>query len=475
METIGSFEDLGLSAEVLKAIKDMGFEKPTLIQFKAIPPLMNGNDVLGQARTGTGKTAAFAIPIIEHHGAQHSLDALILEPTRELAVQVAKEIEHIGKHKNIRCLPVYGGASIENQIKTLKKGVDVVVGTPGRVMDHMRRETIDFSQLKMLVLDEADRMLDMGFIEDIRWIMQRIPKERQNALFSATMPPAIKELVLENMPRAVELYVSKDDLTVPDTEQVYYSVGRINKIWALTQVLDVEKPERGMIFCETKRMVSRLAEQLVKYNYPADGLHGDLSQAKREIVLKKFRKGEIKFLIATDVAARGLDVEGVTHVINYDVPDDPMTYVHRIGRTGRAGNEGKAITFITSKEKALLKSIEFLIKKPIKRAEVPERTKQHGREKARKLIDFDELCDPFGMVDFILDMGSEDGIRINDVVRAVCGKAKISETLIGDVRIGPNNTLIQIHKSAALKASRELGYLNIGNKKGRVVLKGREE
>ncbi|MCK4718379.1 MAG: DEAD/DEAH box helicase [Thermoplasmata archaeon] len=465
---------MGLSDDILKAVKHMGFEQPTTIQWKAIPLLMDGEDVLGQARTGTGKTAAFGIPIIEKKGKEHKLEALVLEPTRELAVQVANELEHLGKHTSIRCLAVYGGSSMEKQTRELQRGVDLVVGTPGRMMDHMRRGNMDISSVKFFALDEADRMLDMGFIEDIRWIMQGLPEKRQNALFSATMPPAIKELVKENMPDSVELYVSKDDLTVPDTEQVYYSIGRINKIWALTQILDVERPSKALIFCATKRMVGRISEQLQQYKYPADGLHGDLTQAKREHILRDFRQGKVQYMVATDVAARGLDIEGITHVINYDVPDEPMTYIHRIGRTGRAGKDGKAITFVTSKEKSSLKAIEFLIKKEIKRAEVPERKRNQGRDKFRKLIDFDELCDPFGMVEFIMSLGSGDGIKVNDVV-SIITRARIAESLIGDIEIGDVQTRVQIHKSAALQAKRSLGHVNFKDKRGRLALVGKKE
>ncbi|MCD6461300.1 MAG: DEAD/DEAH box helicase, partial [Thermoplasmata archaeon] len=341
METKGSFEELDLDERMMKNIKDMGYRAPTVIQWEVIPLMREGKDVIGQAKTGTGKTAAFGIPIIEHllaevgEGEKGSRDisALILTPTRELAIQVAHEIGRYGKGTPARPVALYGGQKIDIQLRELRKGANIVVATPGRLIDHMKRG-LDLSHIRFFILDEADRMLDMGFIDDIRWVISRLPENRQNALFSATMPLPIRELASEYMRDPVECLVSKDEITVRDISQVYYSVGRLNKLWALMRVLDVEKPTRAMIFCETKMMTQRVGDTLKKHGYAAEAIHGDLPQKKRERVMAAFKEGKIRYLVATDVAARGLDIEDVSHVINYDIPEDPTVYVHRIGRTG---------------------------------------------------------------------------------------------------------------------------------------------
>jgi len=379
------FGELELSEEIVQAVQDMGFEEPSPIQSQAIPYLLEGKDVIGQAQTGTGKTAAFGIPIIEKIiRPKYRVQALILTPTRELAIQVSEELSKIGKYKKIRTLPIYGGQSIEMQIKALQRGVHIIVGTPGRIMDHLRRKTLILDQVKTVILDEADEMLDMGFVEDIELILKEAPTPRQTVLFSATMPNAIKKLAGNYMLEPKSIAVSRDILTVPKIEQLFYAVRKDNKLNVLCRILDIEKIGLSIIFCRTKKGVDELAESLQARGYLAEGLHGDLSQAQRNRVMKKFREANIELLVATDVAARGLDIDNVSHVINYDIPQDPESYVHRIGRTGRAGKSGSAITLVTPWEFKQLKLIERVIKKRIRRKEIP--TMAEVAEKQRSVI-----------------------------------------------------------------------------------------
>lgn len=365
------FEEFNISKNVLRAIKEMGFEAPSPIQEKVIPTLLEGKDLVGQAQTGTGKTAAFGIPILEKLTRTKNVQAIILTPTRELAIQVAGEIQKLSRFQKVQTLPVYGGQSIGQQIKQLKRGVDIVVGTPGRVLDHINRKTLDLSKIHTFVLDEADEMLDMGFIEDIEKIIQVSSDERQTLLFSATMPPAIRKLSNKYMNNPDQVTISKSEVTAPLINQMYYKVLEKNKLDSLCRLIDSENTDLGIIFCRTKKGVSELAEALQARGYRADGLHGDLTQSQRDMVMKKFRESAIDFLIATDVAARGIDVQNVSHVINYDIPQDPESYVHRIGRTGRAGREGAALTLVTPREMKHLRSIEHEIKMKIPSQNLP--------------------------------------------------------------------------------------------------------
>ncbi|MCE5287051.1 MAG: DEAD/DEAH box helicase, partial [Pelosinus sp.] len=364
------FGKVELSKKVLAAITDMGFEEPSPIQSQTIPYAMEGHDLIGQAQTGTGKTAAFGIPIIEKVSDHKHIQALVLTPTRELAIQVSEELAKIGKFKKVKSLPIYGGQSIDRQIRALKFGVQVVIGTPGRLLDHIRRGTIKLDAVQTLVLDEADEMLDMGFIEDIETIIQNIAVEgRQTLLFSATMPKQIMNLAEKYMNSPKVITVSREQLTVPQIDQIYYETRE--KLEGLCRVLDVEETDHLIIFCRTKRGVDDLVASLQARGYMADGLHGDLSQAQRDRVMKKFRDGKLEILIATDVAARGLDIDHVSHVVNYDIPQDHESYVHRIGRTGRAGRKGVAITFIGPREYRQLRLIENLAKTKIVRKQLP--------------------------------------------------------------------------------------------------------
>lgn len=369
------FSELGLSAEVLKAIDKLGFEQASPIQAEAIPVLMEGHDVVGQSMTGSGKTAAFAVPAIEKVDAtKRTVQALVLCPTRELAVQVSEEFHKLVAFKRgLHVLPIYGGQSYERQFQGLKQGVQIVIGTPGRVMDHMRRGTLKFDDVKMVILDEADVMLNMGFRDDIEVILQGVPKERQTVFFSATMPKVIQDLIQKYARTPKVIKIEQKELTVPTVEQVYYEVDRRFKIELLTRLIDIHDLKLGIIFCNTKRMVDELVDHLNAQGYSADRLHGDMSQAMRDRVMTKFRKSGLEFLVATDVAARGIDVNDVQVVFNYDLPYDPEDYVHRIGRTGRAGRSGVAFTFVAGRELFQVQHIERFTKVKMRRGKAPTR------------------------------------------------------------------------------------------------------
>ena len=366
-----NFEDFNLSKETMKSISEIGFEEPTPIQVSAIPLIMNNRDIVGQAQTGTGKTAAFGIPIAERYQNGRKPFAIVLEPTRELAVQVAQEVHKIGRYKNIRVLPVYGGASIEMQIKALQQGVNVIVGTPGRVIDLLNRRILSLSEIRIVVLDEADEMLDMGFIEDIETILKATPEERQTLLFSATIPQLIMNIARRFMRSPEKIQVNMKEVVVPKIKQTFYEVREEDKVHALSRILDVEEPQLAIVFCHTKRKVDEVSMQLSQLGYNAGAIHGDYTQARRDDVMNKFKRGMLDILVATDVAARGLDIKNVTHVINYGIPQHPDSYVHRIGRTGRAGKSGIAITLVTPREYKHLRLIEKTARTIIDRKKLP--------------------------------------------------------------------------------------------------------
>ena len=367
-----SFRELGLKPEILKAIDALGFEQTTPIQALTIPLLMSGVDVIAQAQTGTGKTAAFAIPIMERvDPARRTVQALVLTPTRELALQVAEASYAVGRYRGVNVLPIYGGQDIQHQLRGLRAGAQLVVGTPGRVLDHIRRGTLELESVQIVVLDEADEMLDMGFSEDIASILEKTPKERQTALFSATVPARIQSLARRYMRDAQLAAISHEARTVPQTRQVYYETSQNAKPDALTRILDFQDPHSAVVFCRTRREASDVASTLRGRGYDADAIHGDMSQSQRERVLRAFRDGRVSLLVATDVAARGLDIPDVTHVINYDIPDDSDAYVHRIGRTGRMGRKGEAITLVTPREMRLLRVIEREIRKKLSPLRLP--------------------------------------------------------------------------------------------------------
>lgn len=379
-----TFADLGLSQVLLDSITQVGFKKPTPIQAAAIPALMAGQDIIGQAQTGSGKTAAFGLPIIDMIDERdRRIQALILTPTRELAIQVSDALHNYGKHKGIQTLAIYGGQAYERQFRGLERGVHIVVGTPGRVMDHMRRNTLKLNDLRFFVLDEADEMLDMGFVDDIETILKSVPEERQTALFSATMPQRIADIANTYMRSPQRISVRGKQMTVAEVRQTSYEFPRGKKVEALVRILEAENPTSTMIFCRTKRNVDELGEALLQRGMAVETLHGDLSQVQRDRVMKKFRSGQAEILIATDVAARGLDVPEVSHVINYDVPESHETYVHRIGRTGRAGRTGEAITLVSPREFRWLRQVERTTRANIEPRRLPSQQDVNSRRREK--------------------------------------------------------------------------------------------
>ena len=358
------FTELGLSDSLLKAVTRAGYEEATPIQAETIPMVLAGKDVIGQAQTGTGKTAAFALPILQRLDFDNpNIQALVISPTRELAIQTQEEIFRLGKDERAKVQVVYGGSDIRRQIRNLKQHPQVIVGTPGRLLDHIRRGTVKLDHVKMLVLDEADEMLDMGFLDDIESIIKQVPSERQTMLFSATMPPEIKRIGVQFMTEPHHVKIKAKELTADTVDQYYVKAKEFEKFDIMTRLFDVQAPELTIVFGRTKRRVDELSKGLEARGYNAAGIHGDLSQQRRTQIMRQFKAGKLDILVATDVAARGLDVSGVTHVYNYDIPQDPDSYVHRVGRTGRAGHKGVSLTFVTPNEMEYLRVIEKLTKK----------------------------------------------------------------------------------------------------------------
>lgn len=379
MQNIQEFIDLGLSQKSIEAVVDKGFEHPTEIQKRCIPILLKGDkDLIGQAQTGTGKTATFALPILEKLDKQyeagertHKAGALVLVPTRELCIQVCDEIKSLGANRNVRTLAIYGGASYNIQFKGLKEGADVIVGTPGRIQDHLERGTLSLDSIRFCVLDEADEMLNMGFIDDIENILSQMPEDRQMLCFSATMPEPIRRLAETFMKDYELVKVQTEDMTSTLTRQIYYEVLEEDKFEALCRTVDMAPDFYGIVFCKTKLQCDEVGSRLISAGYNAEVLHGDLSQVQRELIIHKMREHRISILVATDVAARGLDIPDMTHVVNYSLPDEPESYIHRVGRTGRAGKEGLAVTFVTPREFRKFSFIKRIAKSDIQKTRVP--------------------------------------------------------------------------------------------------------
>ena len=505
MNTRIQFADFHLSREIGKAIEDMGFEEPTPIQALAIPLIQAGHDVTAQAQTGTGKTAAFGIPLIEKIDASHrTVQAIVLCPTRELAIQIAEEFSELLTHlPRITVLPVYGGQPIDRQLRALHSGVHIVIGTPGRVMDHLRRRTLSLDAVSTVVLDEADQMLDMGFRDDIELILKKIPQKRQTLLFSATLPQPIIDISKRFMNKPEFVRVEYAEMTVPQTEQSYIEVKEREKLDVLCRLIDIADPHLLIIFCNTKRRAEELAGKVKARGYRAEELHGDLKQSQRDRVMGGFRKGTIEILIATDVAARGIDVEDVDMVINYDVPQDVEYYVHRIGRTGRAGKSGRAITFVAPKDFTKLREIQHYAKIQIPRIPIPTqsdvaetRTRtmlekvretitaggmetyvriieqetegdlstidiaaallklqmEHGTEdvpEKREEVDFADTGAEPGMVRFFLGVGRIHKVAPKDIVGAIAGETGIPGKAIGAIRILDSYSFVEIPKEHA--------------------------
>lgn len=502
METI-RFDELGLSEAIVKATEAMGFEEASPIQAKAIPVAMTGSDMIGQAQTGTGKTAAFGIPLLEKVDPKNKkLQAVVLCPTRELAIQVADEIRKLSKYLHgIKVLPIYGGQEIVKQIRSLKAGTQIVIGTPGRVMDHMRRKTMKMDDVHSIVLDEADEMLNMGFREDIETILKEVPEERQTILFSATMPKPIMDIARTYQKNAQIVKVVKKELTVPSIDQFYYDVRPKNKEEVLSRLIDIFAPRLSLVFCNTKKQVDELVTGLVGRGYFAAGLHGDMKQVQRDRVMKGFRTGKTDILVATDVAARGIDVDDVEAVFNYDLPQDDEYYVHRIGRTGRAGRTGKAFTFVSGKEVYKLKEIQRFCKTKIYARPVPSvndvaATRQEKimdqidriieeedltsmlnviEEKVNsqdytamdmaaaflkmavssengdteKPLDFGDTGAEDGMVRLFINIGKKQNARPGDILGAIAGESGMPGKLIGSIDMFDKYTFVDVPREYA--------------------------
>ena len=457
------FDELNIDERILRAIEDMGFEETSPIQTQAIPAVCEGIDVVGQAQTGTGKTAAYTSPMLMKIDPQiKKPQAIVLCPTRELAVQVAEEIRKLAKYmSDIKVLPVYGGQEIVRQIKSLKTGVQIIVGTPGRVMDHMRRKTVKFDNINMVILDEADEMLDMGFREDMETILTETPEDRQTVMFSATMPKAIMDIARNFQKDARIIKVVRKELTVSNIEQFYYEVRPKNKTEVLCRLIDIYNPRLSVVFCNTKRQVDELISELKGRGYFADGIHGDMKQQQRDRVMDDFRSGKVDILIATDVAARGIDVDDVDMVFNYDIPQDEEYYVHRIGRTGRAGRSGMALSFISGKEVYKLKDIERYCKtkilaKPVPSLDDVKNTKLDNMfDKIRQTIEEGGLTD---MVNLVEEHVNQEEYTSMDMAAALL------KMLIGDT-LDREDEVEEFHFDTDKDDSRMVRlFINIGKK-----------
>ncbi|HET9651211.1 MAG TPA: DEAD/DEAH box helicase, partial [Usitatibacter sp.] len=517
------FAALGLDERILSALTALGYEEPTPIQQETIPPLVEGRDLLGQAATGTGKTAAFALPILQRFAVQGPAEgplAIVLVPTRELAMQVAEAVHRYGKALGVRVLPVYGGTPIGRQLHAMRSGVDVVIATPGRALDHLRRGSLPLEHGKMVVLDEADEMLDMGFAEDIEAVLAQVPAERQTILFSATMPPRIEAIARRNQRDPVRIRIAKAAPAageVPKVRQQAYLVSRSAKMQALGRILDLESPAAAIVFCRTRIEVDELTETMSARGFQSEALHGGMTQEQRDKVMRRLRAGASALLVATDVAARGLDIERLTHVINYDLPSAPEAYVHRIGRVGRAGREGVAITLVEPREHHQLRNIERLTRHRIEIAKVPTVADLRARrleitqaalrealladdsEHFRVVVD--ALSDEFDAVQIAMaavklyhqatggeagepgeeeigsrpvaataaagmtaDMariyigaGRNAGIRPQDLVGAIANEAGVAGALIGAIQIADRFSIVEVPEEVATQVIKALG------------------
>jgi ATP-dependent RNA helicase DeaD len=523
------FDALGLSDALVKAVSALGYEEATPIQREAIPLLLEGRDLIGQAGTGTGKTAAFSLPLIEHlagspRPSSGTPRGMVLVPTRELAMQVAEAIHKYAKRTSLVVVPLYGGAPMDQQVRALKRGVDIVIATPGRALDHLRRQTLKLDALRVLVLDEADEMLDMGFAEDLEAILTATPETRQTALFAATMAPRIGAIALKHLKEPARVTIKAEKRAagkLPRVRQTAYIVTRPQKADALARVLEFEDPVSAIVFCRTRVEVDELTDTLKAHGYGAQALHGGMEQKQRDRVMNLFRQEKADVLVATDVAARGLDIDHVSHVINYDIPTSPEVYVHRIGRTGRVGREGVAITLLDPRERRMLRSIESLTKQAVEVASLPtaaalrarrlditraalkERLVAGGLDDMRVVVeslahDFDlrdiaaaaiammhdeseaataAASAPAGdlppvaddvsgpMIVLFIGAGREAGIRPGDIVGAITGEAHLTNRQIGGIRIGRNHTLVEVPESVADRVITALRRTNLRGKK----------
>lgn len=456
------FTDLDLVAPLLESLTEMGFEEPTPIQQQAVPVALTGADLIGQAQTGTGKTAAFGLPMLNKLDRnQSAIQGLVVAPTRELAIQVQEELYRLGKGQRARVYVVYGGSPISKQIERIKRNQpQIIVGTPGRILDLMRRKTLSLKHLKTLVLDEADEMLNMGFIEDIKEIISATPSSRQTLLFSATMPPEIKALGEQFLKEPAHVKIKAKEMTADLIEQFFVKCRDDEKFDIMTRLLDVQLPTQAIVFCRTKKRVDEVARGLGLRGYNAELIHGDIPQQKRTNVINEFRKGTVELLVATDVAARGLDISGVTHVYNYDISQDPESYVHRIGRTGRAGNEGMSITFVTSSEMAYLRTIEELTRKKMQPLKPPTlKEAQAGQvqqiiDKVNQKLSSNEVSDHRNTAKLLLNH-----YEANDLVAALLSELVTDSTNV-EVVISPQKPLpyLRSEKQSSSRGRSEHGH-----------------
>ena len=526
------FASLGLSAPLASAVAALGYEEPTPIQREAIPVLLSGSDMLGQAATGTGKTAAFALPLLDKlsrdaKAPRGKVRALVLVPTRELAMQVAEALHKYAKGSNLNVVPVYGGAPMDHQIRALRRGTEVVVGTPGRVLDHIRRRTLDLSNVQVLILDEADEMLDMGFAEDIDAIVKETPETRQTALFAATFAPRIMSIAGRHLKHPKKVQIAQEKRAagkLPQVRQVAFIVGKGQKIAALSRILDFESPKSAMVFCRTRLEVDELTDTLNAHGYGAQALHGGMVQKQRDRVMQLFRTEKADILVATDVAARGLDIEHVSHVINFDLPTAPEVYVHRIGRTGRIGREGVAITLLAPREQRFLQYVERLTKQKIDIGKLPTeadlrkrrlesakdtlraRIASGGLEDMRELVE--TLAQEFDIIDVAaaavaiandgaekavaaaepepvavrertsgrltllkISVGKDQSIRPADLVGAIAGEAQVSSGLIGAIKIHDDYSLVEVPEELSERIISALRSTKIRGNKVTVLAK----
>ncbi len=496
------FNEFNISDKTLISLSIMGFEEPTPIQKVVIPHALKGKDIIAQAQTGTGKTAAFGIPLIEMKPLLKVKNpySVVLTPTRELAVQVSGEINKMGLKSGITSLPIYGGQSFELQMRSIKRGFDIVVATPGRLLDHIQRKTLSLEEVRAVVLDEADEMLNMGFIEDIEKILALIPTERQTMLFSATMPREIIEIAKSHMNKPLHFGVDASEMIVAKIKQVFYEIPEEDKIRALTRLLDVEGPSATLVFCHTKREVDEVAGKLQQMGYPAGAIHGDFTQSHRDDMMRRFKSGDLDILVATDVAARGLDIPDVSHVFNYSIPQDPEGYIHRIGRTGRAGKSGIAITFVTPRQYRQLRLIEQAAKTQIKKAKLPTRDQvrkakenelakifddviQEGKHDRfvtfaqvllqkyapsdvisaalSMLIDIEDINEiesiepamevgqKTNFVRLFMTIGKKDKIKVGDIVKSISAEAGIPARKIGNIALYDKFSFVEIPTNLA--------------------------
>lgn len=471
------FGDLGLDRDLLKAVDRSGFEEATPIQEQTIPLVLAGLDVIGQAQTGTGKTAAFGLPLLQHLDPDlHEVQAVIISPTRELAVQTQEEIYRLGKEKRARVQAVYGGANIHRQIKALNRGTQILVGTPGRLLDHIQRKTVDLRHVQMLVLDEADEMLDMGFVEDIENIIHALPAQRQTLLFSATMPQQILRIGERFMHNPQIVKIKAKELTTDLVDQYFVKAKDYEKFEIMTRLIDIQAPDLTIVFGRTKRRVDEVARGLEARGYNAAGIHGDLTQQRRMEILRKFKEGQLDILVATDVAARGLDISGVTHVYNYDIPQDPESYIHRIGRTGRAGKHGVSVTFVTPNEMDYLRVIEHLTKKRMTPLKPPTEHEAFIGQLATAFEDIEKLVNNTD-TDKFRDQAEQLLAQYDalDLVAAMLNNMTKDDPEKVPVKITPERPLPRRRKQGSFHKNRRYsGYRNNGDRRSRTFNKKRK-